>query len=268
MTDYLDTGSGDSSGTGDAGLLQAWVTGAQSRVAQGLPLDNSGQWDPTRGKFGTPLGYAVHDGQLVKDNNAWGAIWPGFVGMAGMGTLGALVGPTLGPVTGANAALDLTPPASLAAPATTGPLLGAETGIPATAAALAPPATLAAVSGPAAGAGTGLSLTKLLTSLAAPAAFAVRGLTGPGTGGGSGVSSLDPNLLAQLSKLIDLSTQRAQEGAPVHQAATALATRLTPQAQYSAPPSAINAAAQPLPTGPSMTPQVMAAFQKLMAGGK
>ncbi len=84
-----DTGGG----TPSADAYQQWLSQAQARLASGQSLDNSGMWDPGTGHYGTPLGYEVQGNQLVKNNNLWGAIWPGLVGVATVGLGGAILAP-------------------------------------------------------------------------------------------------------------------------------------------------------------------------------
>jgi hypothetical protein len=95
MADIQDTVNSTDTGGGDynAQAYQEWVTQAQARLASGQSLDNSGMWDPAHGHFGTPLGYQADNGQLVKDNNLWGSIWPGLVGMALVGAGGMILAP-------------------------------------------------------------------------------------------------------------------------------------------------------------------------------
>lgn len=85
----------------------------------------------------------------------------------------------------------------------------------------------------------------------------------PGANGLNG-TGLPPELLAQLQQLIQLSLQRQQETAPVHQAAMALASKLATNQNNL--PSMAGARADTQGPGPSptMNPQVAAAMARLM----
>lgn len=55
----------------------AWVQAAQQYLSHGGHLDQSGVWNPTQGKFGTPLGYKEENGQLVEDSGLTAALIKG-----------------------------------------------------------------------------------------------------------------------------------------------------------------------------------------------
>lgn len=254
--DYVDTASGrgpDSGGYGDPAQMNAWITGAQQRVSQGLPLDQSGQWDPLHGKFGTPLGYAVHGNQLVKDSMASWNPWVDLLGGAATFGAGALLGPT------AAAA----GPASGAAPAGVGPLASGETGMGATTSAMVPPADLAATGG----AGTPSWLLPAL-KIGAPLAANAAMHSGGGNSDGTGLNGLNPDQQDLITQLLKMSMQRQQETQPVHQAAMALAGRMG-DASMNLPSygSSIRDTNGPGPTS-SQNPQLTAAYQRLMNGGR
>lgn len=253
MTDFAQPDGGDFGGGGDPRQVAAWILGAQSRLAQGLSLDSSGQWDPARGKFSIPGGYRVENGRLVQDTRLWESVYKGLLGTAGMATLGLLVGPTL---------------------AATSPTLEAtmNAGVGATTAA-APSGSIPAAFGSTAvdtvtsGAGPASSVPSWLRpaiSVAAP--FAIRAATGGGGSTNTGANGLDPEQNDLLTQLIKMSMTRQQESAPIHQAAMALAGNLAQKGSWADSPRFNEAVAQTGGPGssPIQNPTIAAAYAKLM----
>lgn len=94
MSDNAQVDGGDSQTSGPSA---DWVTQAAARVRQGLPLDNSGQWDPANGKFGIPAGYDIEDGHLSQNSGNLRAWIQGLIQTATTAAGGALAGGAGGP---------------------------------------------------------------------------------------------------------------------------------------------------------------------------
>lgn len=234
-------------GGGDPRQLAEWITGAASRVAQGLPLDHSGQWNPAGGKFSIPAGYGIENGRLVQDTQTWSSIYKGLLGTAGMATLGLLVGPTLAPTLEATM----------------------NAGVGATTAGTAPSVAggAALVAGGAPPAAGGLASVAPWLKATAPIAATVANRLGQPSGSGSGVSSLDPALMSQLSTLMEMAQKRVASAQPVHDAAMSMAMRMAPT--YAESPrltQAIQDSTTPAPSG-SYSAATLAALRNL-AGGR
>lgn len=122
--------------------------------------------------------------------------------------------------------------------------------------------------GPAAAAAGGGGATATIANLlkvGAPVAAAITNRLGQPSGSSSGVSSLDPALMARLSSLLDMAQQRVASAQPVHDAAMQMALRMAPTGAPSPRvDQAIANSANPLPTG-SYSASTLAALRK-MAG--
>lgn len=79
MADFQDPTQTNDSG---AGSEAAWVQAAQAYLSHGGTLDNSGQWDPPRGKFGLPPDYSVDGTQIVHDTQLGSSLIKGALGTA------------------------------------------------------------------------------------------------------------------------------------------------------------------------------------------
>lgn len=257
-------------GGGDPQQLAAWITGAASRVAQGLPLDHSGQWDPAHGRFSIPAGYGIENGRLVQDTQTWSSIYKGLLGVAGMATLGMLIGPTLAAGSGAAGAgvgaagggVATTAAGASTVSSAVAPTIAAGTGIPAafgnTAVDTVNSAAPSASSVP----------SWLRTAIGAGAPLAIRAATSGGGSNGSGANGLDAEQNDLLTQLIKMSMTRQQESAPIHQAAMALAGKLAPSGSWGDSPRFNDAVAQTGGPGPApiVNPTIAAAYAKLMGG--
>lgn len=204
------------------------------KIQNGATTPNSGSW------FSDHL-------PLITTLMGAGLVTPAvFAALAGGGAAG-------GAAAGGSALADL-------GPSTTA-------NIAATGAAGAAPAGIAAGGGAAAGAAGGAAAASTpwwQTAIKAGAPLAATALT-RGVGGDT-TSALDPAMQANIKSLLDLSMRRAQESAPVHQAAMALALHLAPTYARAngLPPSPLTTTNPTTP--PTSSPATSAAFDALLHG--